>query len=85
MLMVIARVFHILVFEGISLASPGVHQSISPTLMVILSAALSLKACDDRALVFSLLCLGELEVLLAMSLSGDVCGLGATCYMLSMD
>ena len=29
--------------------------------------------------------LGELEVRLAMSLSGDVCGLGATCYMLSMD
>ena len=31
------------------------------------------------------LSLGELEILLAMSFSGDVCGLGATCYMLSMD
>ncbi|GMN56703.1 hypothetical protein TIFTF001_025814 [Ficus carica] len=29
--------------------------------------------------------LGELEVLLVMSLSGEVYGLGATCYMLSMD
>ncbi|GMN47817.1 hypothetical protein TIFTF001_016993 [Ficus carica] len=29
--------------------------------------------------------LGELEVPLAMSLNGDVCGLWATCYMLSMD
>ncbi|GMN49283.1 hypothetical protein TIFTF001_018454 [Ficus carica] len=29
--------------------------------------------------------LGKLEVPLAVSLSGDVCGLGATCYMLPMD
>ena len=29
--------------------------------------------------------LGELEVPLVMSIRCDVCGLGATCYMLSMD
>ena len=29
--------------------------------------------------------IGKLEVPLAMSLSGDVCGLDATCYMLSVD
>lgn len=27
----------------------------------------------------------EVEVLLAMSLGGYVCGLGASCYMLSID
>ncbi|GMN33390.1 hypothetical protein TIFTF001_004128 [Ficus carica] len=79
MLMVVARVFHVLLFEGISSASLLVPQSVHPTLMILLSTALSLKACDGH------LGLDELEVPLAISLSGDVCGLGATWYMLLMD
>ena len=122
MVMVVACVFHVLLFEVISSASPLVPQSVPPTLMVFLLFTLSLKACNGH-LVFSFLCfsliktliflpysfsifiliikiilrlfefvfnspdlsLSELEVPLAMSFNGDVCGLGATCYILSMD
>ena len=50
---VVARAFHILLFEEISSTLPFVPQSVPSTLMVLLSVALSLKACDDSALVFS--------------------------------
>ena len=51
--MVVKRVFHVLFFEGISSVSPFIPQSVPPTLIVLLSDTLSLKACHDRALVFS--------------------------------
>lgn len=120
--MVVAHVFHVLLFECISSASSLVLQTILP-LMVTFSAVLSLKACGSRDLGFSCLyfiliktlifsqwifciffviikvgfppfefvfCLSylglsELEVLLAISLCRDICGLRATCYMLSMN
>ena len=64
MLIVIACVFHVLLFEGISLASLLIPQSIHPTLTVFLSAALSFKACDGRALVFSFLCIILIKALI---------------------
>ena len=61
--MVVAPVFHILLFEGISSASPLVPQNVPPTL-VFLSAALSLKACNGHVLVFSFLCFSPIKVLI---------------------
>lgn len=56
MLTVVACVFHILLFKGISLTSLLVSQSVLPTLIVLLSFALSLGACGSRTISSSCLC-----------------------------
>ena len=62
--MAVALVFHVMLFEGISSVLPLVPQSVSLTLMVLLLAALSLKACDGCALIFSFLCFSRIKALI---------------------
>lgn len=55
--MVVVHLFHILLFEGNLSTSPLIPQSVPLIMIVLLAAALSLKAFSGCVLVFSFLSL----------------------------
>ena len=70
--MVVVRVFHFLLFEGISSASLLVPKTVPPTLIVLLSTALSSKACDGRTLGFSFLCFSPIKTFIFLTYSFSI-------------